>query len=342
MPAPRMPHVQLICSYEPCGKCREVLPFKAKRIRYCSPVCAMLARRGRRSEWRTLLCAYEPCQAPFEVPPSQITKGRRFCSNACRHAAKRRRVTLLCKSCRKPFVVRPKDITQGRQYCSYTCMGAGQNRRIALTCETCGNSFLVEPNRIRQGRKFCSRQCYKLARAGRRPVACCICGKEVLLWPGEIRPSGNYCSRACLSIAQNHQVTVVCIICGKVFRIRQKNIHPQGNSCSRRCGHRARVEQVKVYPNRRARHLAASERRRVALKQAPFIETVLIDVLYLRDRGICQLCYKRCSKKAATVDHVIPLSLGGAHSYQNTVLAHHSCNSKKSNRLIPQQQRLFG
>jgi 5-methylcytosine-specific restriction endonuclease McrA len=64
-------------------------------------------------------------------------------------------------------------------------------------------------------------------------------------------------------------------------------------------------------------------------------------VLYKRDKGICQLCLKRCTREDASRDHVIPISEGGEHSYKNCVLAHLRCNSSKGNRKIAQQQRLF-
>jgi 5-methylcytosine-specific restriction endonuclease McrA len=64
-----------------------------------------------------------------------------------------------------------------------------------------------------------------------------------------------------------------------------------------------------------------------------------------RDRWVCQLCGKRVRvqsvyHKQATLDHIIPISRGGRHSYQNCQLAHFDCNSKKHNRKVG-QQRLF-
>jgi 5-methylcytosine-specific restriction endonuclease McrA len=87
---------------------------------------------------------------------------------------------------------------------------------------------------------------------------------------------------------------------------------------------------------------ANDERRRAREAGAPFFEYVDLDVLYQRDKGICQICYKKCLRKDASGDHVIPLSLGGSTSYQNMVLAHLACNRAKGNRVVQQQQRLFG
>jgi 5-methylcytosine-specific restriction endonuclease McrA len=88
---------------------------------------------------------------------------------------------------------------------------------------------------------------------------------------------------------------------------------------------------------------AEKSRRRAREANVLFVEPVVLNVLYVRDKGICQICHLRCKRKDASRDHVIPVSEGGEHSYRNCVLAHKWCNSKKGNRhTIPQQQRLFG
>jgi 5-methylcytosine-specific restriction endonuclease McrA len=41
-----------------------------------------------------------------------------------------------------------------------------------------------------------------------------------------------------------------------------------------------------------------------------------------------------CGKRADTIDHVVPRSRGGTHSWDNCVAACRTCNSKKADRLI--------
>jgi 5-methylcytosine-specific restriction endonuclease McrA len=41
-----------------------------------------------------------------------------------------------------------------------------------------------------------------------------------------------------------------------------------------------------------------------------------------------------CAKRADTIDHVIPRSRGGAHSWENCVAACKACNSRKADRLV--------
>jgi 5-methylcytosine-specific restriction endonuclease McrA len=76
------------------------------------------------------------------------------------------------------------------------------------------------------------------------------------------------------------------------------------------------------------------EHRRKALLRENFVEDVDIEQLYLRDEGTCQLCKQPCSKAEWSIDHIIPLSRGGEHSYENTQLAHRSCNSRKGNKIL--------
>lgn len=51
--------------------------------------------------------------------------------------------------------------------------------------------------------------------------------------------------------------------------------------------------------------------------------------VFARDSWRCQYC----GKSAETVDHVVPRSRGGAHSWENVVAACHRCNSRKKDKL---------
>ncbi|MDH4148039.1 MAG: HNH endonuclease, partial [Acidimicrobiia bacterium] len=49
-----------------------------------------------------------------------------------------------------------------------------------------------------------------------------------------------------------------------------------------------------------------------------------------RDAGRCQYC----SRDADSIDHVVPRSRGGTHSWDNVVAACRRCNLAKGNRLL--------
>lgn len=85
-----------------------------------------------------------------------------------------------------------------------------------------------------------------------------------------------------------------------------------------------------------------SSRRRAVCQNAPQIEKIDRMAIYVRDKWICQLCFRKVALAEASLDHVIPLSKGGAHTAQNLVLVHRKCNASKRDRSVTQQMRLFG
>jgi 5-methylcytosine-specific restriction endonuclease McrA len=69
--------------------------------------------------------------------------------------------------------------------------------------------------------------------------------------------------------------------------------------------------------------------------------------VFERDKWQCQLCGCKVKRTAqwhprqATIDHIVPLALGGEHKYANVQTACMECNSKKG-ATVQGQQRLFG
>lgn len=68
-------------------------------------------------------------------------------------------------------------------------------------------------------------------------------------------------------------------------------------------------------------------------------EPVVKEKVYQRDGWKCVYCGQKLSHRysckngiyilVATVDHVVPISLGGAHMYSNLVTSCENCNSDK-------------
>jgi len=77
------------------------------------------------------------------------------------------------------------------------------------------------------------------------------------------------------------------------------------------------------------------ERRSQQMKIA-FRQPVSFKKIFERDEGVCKICgllvaYDKTPEClwAATIDHVVPLSIGGTHEPDNCQLAHRLCNSLK-------------
>lgn len=59
--------------------------------------------------------------------------------------------------------------------------------------------------------------------------------------------------------------------------------------------------------------------------------------VFLRDNYVCQYCSEPVNRKFATLDHVLPVSLGGKSTFENCVCACAKCNSAKGNnkKIVP-------
>lgn len=79
--------------------------------------------------------------------------------------------------------------------------------------------------------------------------------------------------------------------------------------------------------------------RRARKRKAPS-ENYTTQEVYNKTNGVCGICGERIILGAKvndpmrlTVDHIIPLSLGGTDYFNNVQPAHSICNSKKNNRI---------
>lgn len=58
------------------------------------------------------------------------------------------------------------------------------------------------------------------------------------------------------------------------------------------------------------------------------------NIIYLRDKGICKICNKKCSREDYHADHIQPHSAGGKTSVENGQVLCIECNLKKGNSFI--------
>lgn len=195
-------------------------------------------------------------------------------------------------------------------------------------CKGCGVTF--EQHRQQQ---FCSSRCagiYNRAKQiGHFPKACRACGDEFVAQDKRRQTCSVACHMWRLKNPDRMRVMArECRICETPFVARNGNQY----CCSSEC-------------NRTAR----SSRRR-ALEANAFIEDVSRVAIGTRDKWICRLCGKRVNKRlkfpdpmSQSLDHIVPIALGGEHSRANTQIAHLVCNISKGSRLRdPQQLALIG
>lgn len=115
----------------------------------------------------------------------------------------------------------------------------------------------------------------------------------------------------------------ICCVCGKPF----ETYNPAQKTCSKECG----------------RKLQNAHRDKRIPKEQIVDKDITLEALYKRDSGVCYLCGKKCDwddkqyghvgPKYPTIEHIIPISRGGLHSWDNVRLAHFGCNCKKADEL---------
>lgn len=183
------------------------------------------------------------------------------------------------------------------------------------SCIICGVPFLTRSAR----RIYCGKHCSDVARGQvldtpLAPQACALPSCETLFTPNK---GGQRCC------SERH---------GKILYNRE-----------------SRADGRQANPRWDDRRRDNYHRRRAARNSSASGAAVLLTSIAERDKWRCGICRKRVSQQAAwpspmsaSLDHVIPLSKGGAHDPSNVQLAHLACNSSKGNRIAEQQLMLFG
>lgn len=96
---------------------------------------------------------------------------------------------------------------------------------------------------------------------------------------------------------------------------------------------------------RRTNDLKKSDARRERIESNGIKENITLPRLFKRDKGVCHICKGKCDYNDYEIkgnafyakdnypsrDHVIPLSKGGTHTWDNVKLAHMRCNTIKNN-----------
>jgi 5-methylcytosine-specific restriction endonuclease McrA len=256
---------------------------------------------------------------------------------------------LRCAKC-DATIAKPRH---GQKYCSEKCQRAVATAKYTVKadyeCEQC--KVVFKPKRTDRTR-FCSRDCafenYRDRAAISAPVQFVVLKKRCdvcVSWFTAKTTTSKFCSDRCraekesvrakqLNAANDNRdhSPITCAECGETFTTSYGDF--RSVYCSAKCGRRNH--------GRKAGH---KERARL---RAAFVEVVDPNKVFDRDKWTCQICGVKTPRKlrgtyddrAPELDHIMPLSLGGAHSYLNTQCACRKCNAFKGNT-PPAQPSLF-
>lgn len=244
------------------------------------------------------------------------------------------KVEIKPRQCPQCFNTFRKDARQ--LCCSYEC---SVKYRVVKRIQHCLGSQCTSMwvmNRNNKGNKYCSKECRERTTfAGIQtstPWRSDLILKQCPMCPSwYVYKKKLFCSQRCSQrkYPQKELQTKVCK-CGKTFETKSET----KTDCNRCVMRRHRGEHRK-------------RARRYGVKYQPGIKRTYI---FERDSYRCHICKKMCRIGKAwsnhpldpTIDHLIPMSLGGDHVVENLATACFSCNSVKSNVLGGDQLMLIG
>lgn len=244
-----------------------------------------------------------------------------------------------CKSCSKGI---PEGAHWSSGYCSEECRKSGY-RSVKLrwertregipherSCEECGNQI---PESFHANNKTCSEPCreartkrnlqkygevYRREVLGKvRATTCIGCGSPI---PDSRYANARYCSNRCRDD-------------GEAIRSRRERHRREGrtgpvfcHSCGNDLGMDCRKD--KIYCDWSCKN-AMRRTRRFKVTHVTWSR----EGIYERDNGTCYMCNRKVPFEDYQVEHLIPLSKGGADAPYNLAVSCRGCNSGKKDRV---------
>ena len=205
-----------------------------------------------------------------------------------------------------------KEATGGRY--EYICGYVNADNKINIRCSVCGGVF----SRYYRDVVFKEYDCPK-------------CKEKLNEVKTFRRIAKNYEDKLndLISIAiKRNNLKSTCPVCGKEF-IKGKRRKYCSNKCANK--NRNRIKDNRIDP------------------KAIVDKDITLQSSYKKDGGVCHLCgglcdwddyvvrdgVVICGDWYPSIDHVIPVSKGGLHSWENVKLAHRKCNTRKGNHMPP-------
>ena len=302
--------------------------------KYCSTECQEIAKT-RYYKVGNRICKH--CGKEFEVSK----KHKLYCSTECERAAisewrKEYQRNVKTTEWRKEHYTKKKGVCVN---CGAEFERVPHSRDTMRFCSRkCSDAYMSE-ERSREGKERKRRRMFEgLEQIAYTVKICAHCGAEFM---AESKSQERYCSKECRyksgRIRENESRRKIyrenwiarketCAHCGKEFETQFKGSRI---FCSEECRKKHKQLLKHIHNGR--------------LEGKIVDEDITLAKLIERDGGICKICgkpvdtkdfsfvrgYMKCGNNYPSIDHVIPISKGGLHSWDNIQLAHRICNSYK-------------
>lgn len=314
-------------------------PIIGRKRRYCNGTCRERGKaRYQKVQWQCVECGKEG-----------QGRRKRFCSMQCRLRATYHRLGKeyfdrrpeLCPVCGSQFMKRAPD----HYYCCVDCTNVlRRENRQKYVCGRCGQAF--QPKAIDRLR-YCSRECAFAAKAEQKEERAALL--SIAKWAVGLSRAGLHrcsdCEKAMPFVKRKRCRPCELARAREAFKQSWKPQPKATRSCEQ-CGQgfdtylgfNKRLCDVCMLADcrRRAHHLRCARLRGVES------EKIEVGWVFDRDEWKCQLCGSKVIRmqgagyhpRRATLDHIVPLSKGGSHTYQNVQCACYECNSLKGDKIV--------
>lgn len=311
-----------------CTHCGE--EFTGKKRKYCNDKCRYEYNKVRKRKQYRLDNNIKSRSCPIcdkEFEPNRKGALTKYCSQNCADEARRIRnrerwraanpgwdegTNKVCEWCGKSYEVKPKYASQSR-FCSYECQQTWYSRSK-------GHMPLEEYKTLLEKQKKETTERNERQRLIKKIYQ--LLKKEINIREKEIEKQNRI-----------DLLTRECVECGEMFY----NPSPKVLTCSTECSRkRSRRISRTIYKGR--------------INDSNLVDiNITLTKLYKRYEGMCYLCGIQCDwndkvitdkghtivgKSYPSIEHVIPLSKGGKHSWNNVKLACMECNTLKSDKII--------
>lgn len=310
-----------------CKVCGNILPKNQRK--YCSEECCKIAsKKINKNRYK------HKCEKCGEVYRSG-NKEQRFCSYKCSNEWQKESIeyyklhTRLEKR-KKEFKERFKN-----KYTNFMYQSGYVNEKsfFKMKCKICGHiqervANLAKPSK--ENTLHCE-NCKKIEKDKRQKIE--LLNKIIEIKKKSIETLIKDEIEKLKRISKNHKYFNRCSECNKGFFADRSNTA----TCSCNC------------QNHRNNRIKEINRRRKLKENGEVNYNISLNKLIERDNEICQICgqpidnndyemtdegYFIAGDQYPSIDHIIPASKGGTHTWNNIQLAHRYCNSIKGYKII--------